>query len=77
MKKWSTGEIILTVVLLICGILPGVICALIIFKLHGDIASKWTMFEYVLTIILYILGIIPGVICMLILMSKHGELKAH
>ena len=77
MKKWSTLEIILTIILLICGVLPGIICILIILKLHGDIARKWSMLEYVLTIILYCLGILPGIICMLILMSKHGELKAH
>mgnify|MGYP004446183899 CR=1 FL=1 len=75
MKKWSTNEIVLTVILTICCIVPGIICALIILKLHGDIAKKWTMFEYVLTIVLYVLGIIPGIICMLIIMNNKGELK--
>ena len=75
MKKWTGGEIFLTIILLILGILPGVVCALIILKMHNDIAKNWSMGEYVLTIILYILGIIPGIICMLVIMNKKGELK--
>ena len=75
MKKWSGGEIVLTIILLICGVLPGVVCALIILKNHGDVAPQWSIGEYALTILLYIFGIIPGIICMLIIMNKHGELK--
>ena len=74
MKKWTNKEIALTAVLCLL-IVPGIICALIILKMHGDIAKNWTMGEYVLTIVLYVLGILHGIICMLVFMGKKGELK--
>ena len=72
MKKWTAGQVIVTIILLICGLIPGI---LVICHKYGYLAPKWSFGEFAITVILYMLGILPGIICMLVLMSKHGELR--